>query len=171
MPRWLEALYPSTVAILVGIVVYILKVDITDVNNFSSIISSAVTISSIVIAFIATMISILISISNSAVMKRINNNSAEGMLISYIKTTVVSGLLLAMYSLVLNMYLDMEGIFSRLMLIIFVVMLVYFVLCTYRIISIVTGVLTQVLSENKEKDQKEKSKPVFTPQINQAKDD
>ncbi|MEK4367598.1 hypothetical protein [Paenibacillus sp. FSL R5-0473] len=163
MPRWLEISYPYIFSIIIGGVSFFLKLEINKISKFDMILSSSVTLSSIIIAFVATMISILISISNSSVMKRINKNNGEHDLITYINTTVISGLLLVTYSLILNVFIESTGYTSRILLSLFVTLLVFFLLSTYRIIRIVTVILTDVLSENKEAQLAPKE--VFTPTI------
>jgi ABC-type spermidine/putrescine transport system permease subunit I len=159
MRRW-ELLYPYIFALLAGIPVAIFQYNIFDVKNFSSILNAAVTVSSIIIAFLATMISILITLSNAEVMKQINNKDAEGLLTSYIKTAIVSGLLLAMYSILLYLFLDLTGLISNLLLTFFTMLITFFILSSYRIIDIVSRVLAEVMKENKPADQ---SKKVFKP--------
>ncbi|WP_339234638.1 hypothetical protein MKX40_17975 [Paenibacillus sp. FSL R5-0517] len=169
MPRWLEISYPFIFSIIIGAVSFFLKLEINQISKFDMILSSSVTLSSIIIAFVATMISILISISNSSVMKRINKNNGESDLITYINMTVISGLLLVTYSLVLNVFIESSGYTSRILLSLFVTLLVFFLLSTYRIIRIVTVILTDVLSENKETQSAQKE--VFTPTVKGNKSD
>lgn len=161
MRKW-EVLYPYVFAIVVCVPILIFGWKISDVKNFSSILNSAVTISSIIIAFLATMISILISLANARIMRRINKGDAEGLLTTYINTSIISGLLLAVYSMILNIFLDSSGLVSNLLLAFFGSLLVFFILSSYRIILLISGILSNVLKENKEKDQ---GKPVFKTQM------
>lgn len=162
MQRYWELLYPYIFAVLVTIPFHLFKWDLTDVKNISSILSSGVTIGSIVIAFLATIVSILITISNTEVMKRINKNDADGDLISYIEVTIVSGFILAIYSTVLNVFVGLSGFTSRILLMLFVGLIVFFILSAYRIIHIFSKILSDVLKENKPET---KAKKVFKPQI------
>ncbi|MCM3454417.1 hypothetical protein M3685_10720 [Heyndrickxia oleronia] len=164
MRKW-ELSYPYIFALLMFIVVFYFKWDLKDVNNLPAILSSAVTISSIIIAFLATMISILISLGNSTVMKRINNNDSEGLLIGYNKTSIISGFLLAIYSMILNVFIGLDGLISNILLAALVALIVHFTLSSYRIVNLVSSILTQVLKENKTEDKKKK---VFTPSISES---
>lgn len=167
MRKW-EVTYPYLFSLITGISVVIFKWDISDVENFTSILNSAVTVSSIVIAFLATMLSILITLTNADVMKRINKGDAEGLLVSYIKSTIIAGLLLAVYSMILYIFLDLSGLVSRILLAFFVALLGFFILSSYRIIHIVSNILGEILKENKPQSQK---KNIFTPRINSGKGD
>lgn len=162
MRRIWELYYPIIFATLIIIPVLIYKWDLSNVKNISSILSSGVTIGAIVIAFLATMISILISISNVEVMKRINRNDAEGDLIIYIEVTIISGFLLAVYSLVLNAFIGTSGTSSHVLFTIFVWILTFFIFSSYRIIHIFSRILNQVLKENKPSLQETKT---FNPHI------
>ena len=162
MQRYWELSYPYVFAILIIIPLYFLEWDLADVRNLPSILNSGVTISSIVIAFLATAISILITVSNAEVMKRINNNDVDGDLKSYIEITIVSGFILAIYSTTLNIFVDLTGLVSRILLIVFVVLVVFFVLSAYRIIHIFLKILNEILKENKSVA---KEKKTFKPQI------
>ncbi len=162
MRRSWELAYPIVFATLIIIPVLLYKWDLSNVKNISSILSSGVTIGAIVIAFLATMISILISISNVEVMKRINKNDAEGDLILYIEVTIISGFILAIYSLVLNAFIGISGSVSHALFTIFVWILTFFIFSSYRIIHIFSRILNQVLKENKPPLQKTKT---FNPHV------
>lgn len=108
--RKLESAYPYVFSIIALVIIIFMKWNISDVKNFSSILGSAVTISAIVIAFLATMLSILITLTNAEVMKRINAGDGEGLLISYVNTAIIAGFILAVYSMILYIFIDLSGL-------------------------------------------------------------
>lgn len=165
MRRSWEVYYPLILAVLSALIIFLFKWDLSDIQNFSSILNATVTLSAIVIAFLGTMLSILITITNSEVMDRIKQNDAEGDLTSYIKVAVVSGFILALYSMILNIFVDNNGIFSRLLLCLFASLVLFFVLSSYRIIIIFSNILEALLIVGKT-EAKAKKKKVFRPQMN-----
>jgi hypothetical protein len=161
---FIEKWYPHIVSILLAIPVAIYKWNISDIENFTNILGAAVTISSIVIAFLATMLSILITLTNAEVIQRIINGDGEGLLVSYIRTAIVAGLLVALYSMTLYALLNVPETLSMILLMIFVTLISFFILSSYRIIHLVSKILTEVLGEQKKLISK--SKKVLNPEIN-----
>lgn len=162
----IEEYYPVSLASIGSILIILLKIDLGDITNFSSILNASVTISSIVIAFMATMMSILITLVNTDVMKRIISADAEDVLIKFIKQTILSGLFLAIYSLVLYMFIESEGIVSKIMLVLFIFTLLYFLSTTFRIFQLVLRILSHVLKEHKIiVNNENEGKKVHTPKI------
>lgn len=74
--------------------------------RFSDILNSFVNMSSIIIGFLATMISILIATVRKSVMRKIKANNATRLLTNYINTAVMSGILITVYSVTFNAFLD-----------------------------------------------------------------
>ncbi|MCM3404244.1 hypothetical protein [Cytobacillus oceanisediminis] len=161
--RKLESAYPYVFSIIALVIIIFMKWNISDVKNFSSILGSAVTISAIVIAFLATMLSILITLTNAEVMKRINAGDGEGLLISYVNTAIIAGFILAVYSMILYIFIDLSGLASNILLAIFTGLITFFILASYRIINLVSGILGKVLKEKKTETQEKK---VFRPKLN-----
>lgn len=160
--RKLEELFPSIVALIVLIAFIFTKWNLKDVKNLDAILEATGTISSIIIAFLATMISILITLGSSEVMKRINKNGGAPLLVGYNKEAIISGFFLAIYSMVLNVFVDLTGTLSNLLLSVLVSSIVHFTLSSYRIVHFGSKILTEVLNENKERDS---SKKVFKPSL------
>ncbi|MBC8623867.1 hypothetical protein [Bacillus paralicheniformis] len=164
MSRIWEITYPYVFAIAAGITVLCFQWELTDVKNLSSILNSAVTISSIVIAFLGTMISILITLTTAEIMQRILKYKRGNELTSYIKHAIISGFLLSIYSMLLNMFMEQKGEISTILLTLFTLLMVLFILSSYRIIQVVARILTAVLAE--QKVERKKGKDIITPKIN-----
>jgi chromate transport protein ChrA len=144
---WIERIYPYIVAVVFGGIVYALNWELEDVTNFSNVLNAIVTVSSIIIGFLGTMASVLISLTNSKVMDKIRKKKAEKVLAGYIKISIVAGLLLALYSLALNLFENYTGKGSDWMLIALVVLTSFFLLSSYRIFHVLLNILTSVLME------------------------
>ena len=163
MEKAWESWYPYVFAIILGGIVYFFKWGITDVEKFDLILNASVTISSIIIAFLGTMVSILVTLTSAKVMKRIRDHGAENSLTSYISQTITAGLILALYSMTLFMFLEYKGIFSNALLTVFVVLLTFLFVSSFRIMNLIAGILKAVLSEkNQEEDERVE---VYTPSI------
>ncbi len=75
-------------------------------------------------------------------MRKLRNKKTGKVLAGYIKTSLISGLLVAGYSLILYIFEKYRGVGSNWMLIAFVVLVVFFILSSYRIIHILLNILT-----------------------------
>lgn len=162
--RFLERSYPYIISLIIGIVFYFLKIKINDISNFDNILSSTVTFSSIIIAFLSTMVSIFISLIDSKVMKRINEEDGDGLLTSYIAEAVIGGLLLVVYSMILFMFLNYTGKMSNYLLCFYIALLVFLILSSYRILKLTLNILRNVLRESTEL--KNEQKNIDRPKVN-----
>lgn len=162
--RFWENYYPYIFGLVFGVVVFAFKWGISDVNYFEMILNATITISAIIIAFLATMTSILITLTNSDVMKKIKDNNAQNALTSYIMQTITVGLILSVYSLALFMIIDYSGGYSNILLTIFVFLVSVLIFSSFRIVYINSKILKSVLSEQR---QESKDSPaMFRPSIN-----
>ncbi|MFU2018918.1 hypothetical protein ACM6Q7_28615 [Peribacillus butanolivorans] len=144
--RNIEFLYPLSLGIISGIIISLLDFNLTSIKNILPILSSTVSITSIIIGFLATMVSVLISLTNTKVMERIRNAEANETLSWYIKEAIIIGLIFAVYSLILHMFDGYKGKVSNLLLAFYVLFLTYFISATYRIFHIILNILTSVLN-------------------------
>ncbi|WFE15346.1 hypothetical protein P4829_06545 [Bacillus atrophaeus] len=168
--RRFELTYPYMFAVVFGVIVFLKNWSISEVENFDAILNSSVTVSSIVIAFLGTMISILISLTNAEIMQRIFEHKGDSDLTSYVKTSIVFGLALATYSMFLYVMIDSTGFFSNLLLVLFVMLLTIFILSSYRVIQVVSKILSAVLEESKRKTQIQPRK-IYVPKIKNSQED
>ena len=141
---WLEKYYPYVGAFIVLICCIIFKITRFDIMRFSDILNSFVNMSSIIIGFLATTV-------RKSVMRKIKANNATRLLTNYINTAVMSGILITVYSVTFNAFLDKtDGGFWYLFLI-WVFIAVLFILSAYRILSIMLLILNKLAEyENSE---------------------
>jgi ABC-type spermidine/putrescine transport system permease subunit II len=147
MAKVWEGIYPYVFSTIAIVIILFGKWEIIDVKNFESILNATVTVSSIVIAFLGTMISILLTLTNAEVMKRIRVNGAHTTLTSYISQAIIGGLLLAVYSMVLFMLVGYTGILANILLAAFLGLVVFLFGSSFRIMYVISRVLTSVLNE------------------------
>src|SRR5699024_7582545 len=156
----IDRCYHYVLGILVGLVVFILEYNLSDVKNLAFILEATITFSSIIIAFLSTMVSIFISLINSEVMKRIKSKDGDGLLTSYIAETVLSGLLLVFLSIILFMFINYSGKYSNLLLSFYVLLLVFLFSSSFRILKLTSNILKNALNE------KELKKKIDKPKVN-----
>lgn len=166
--RILERCYPFVVSGIVFVFMLWRNWKLDDVKEMSDILNSTITLSSIIIALLATMISILISLTDKKVMVRIKANRASNLLYEYLNLPIVSGLILTCYSIILYQFKEYDGEFSNILLTLFMTLLVFLLMSTYRILNLVTKILIDILKEDEDEAViEEDSLPVTTPVINE----
>jgi hypothetical protein len=161
----IEQFFPIVVALLSGIVILFSHLNLQSVPKLETILNSAITVSSIMIGFLATMISILISISNRKIMKRIRDGKAEGLLNWYIREAIISGFFMAIYSTGLYLFLSYDGTYSKFLLAVWVLSIIHFVLASYRIMHVLLNILAAL---PKEYSNESKESNVYTPSTERA---
>jgi uncharacterized protein YacL len=164
MPRIWEMIYPALFSLIAGTVIFYSNLSLKRIENLDLILNSTVTISSIVIAFLGTMVSILISLTNEKVMKRIKDYGAQNTLTGYIAQSIITGLVLAVYSIILFMFLDYNGVWSNLLLAILAMLLCFFVFSSYRIMRVTSKILSTILKDRTLDSSEDKER--LKPQIN-----
>jgi len=145
--RFIEKVFPQIIALIIGVVVFISGYDISTTKNFQDLLRSIITISAILIGFLATMMSILIAVSAKRVVKRIRENNATRLLQSYFFQTLASGMTVAILSTLLNLFVGVSGGLSRFLLVLWSALTVYFLGCATRIMLVMVGVLHTVVSD------------------------
>lgn len=155
--RFIERHYPFIVSICISLGVLIAKINLHDIKNLKEILSSVVNLSSILVGFLAAMISILIAIAGQRVMKRIKDNNASDLLKSYFFGSVSSGFIVVIYSTFLNIWVDLDNEASRWLLISWSLIVSFFILSSFRIIYIMMLILKAVLIEYDTKDDESKT--------------
>lgn len=162
----IEKYYPLLIAVVIALILLLYTdLRLNNIPKFDSILSGTVTISSIIIAFLGTMVSILITLTNTKVMQRINHYDAGPTLTAYISGTIYSGLLLAVYSLMLYPFTELKSkSVSEILFILFVFLTTYFLLSSFRINLITLNILKNVLTDKKEREN-DVSNPQLDPNI------
>lgn len=145
----LEKNYPFVVALFIAVVAYFLPYDLSG-KNFAQILSSVITIGAILIGFLATMMSILITITGKRVIKRITALGASGRFTGYFFITLVLGFILVVFSSVLNAFTDLCGRRSHYVFVAWIFVVAFFLLASFRIVHLMARILKNVMEESKE---------------------
>lgn len=148
MPRLVEKYYPFILGGCSVFICVICKFTSSDIPKFENMLSSYVNMSSIIIGFLATMISILITSVDKNVMKKIKKFNVMNLLTNYINVAVISGLVVVIYSVGYSTVIDKtEGVYWY-MFLIWVFVATLFLAATFRMLQVMLKILTNIANES-----------------------
>jgi len=165
---WWEEKYPLILSLLItGILFIHISYNFCHPQNFENTLNAMITIDSILLGFLGVSLLILLSIHDRKVVEFLFKNPSRKTLKMYFKSPIISGFV----NLILSISFVFIGYFiNKLMLIIWLFTALFFILSSYRIISIVMHIVfkdptatnerkpDKVLDANREKELKEKYK-------------
>ena len=128
------------------------------IKCMKELLGAAVNISSILVGFLATMMSVLIAIAGSRVMRRIKRNKADDLLKWYFLESITSGFLIAVTSTVFNLWVDNVEQFSRILLAAWTGTFIFFLASTAKILLVMVNVLKNVIDEEETQTQSKMEK-------------
>lgn len=133
--------YPFVLSALIVIVAYSCNYNIIAHSKFSSVLSATINVSAVIVGFMATMVAVLISTINRKTLRRIKDNNAMGLLNSYFRSALINGLLLAVFSTILTMFVGVDDSLIRHLAYLWIFMASYFVFSSLRVILIMLTIL------------------------------
>lgn len=148
MPRFIEKLYPVIFSFCSVIYCAMYKITSFDIPRFHDVLNSYVNMSSIIIGFLATMISILITSVDKTVMKKIRQFNGMNLLTSYINIAVISGLIVAIYSVGYSSVVDKPDSPFWYLFLFWVFIATLFLTSTFRILQVMLRILTNIANES-----------------------
>lgn len=145
-----ERIAPITLTIIIVIISSFSHVDFSKIKDYKFLYSNIISFSSIIIGFLITMVSILITLTGKRVLKKIHEENADNLLSGYFIYPIASGVVLALYSIISGILFDESVYFvsSKVMSIIWIALVAYFVLTTCRIFYIMLKLLKSINVEN-----------------------
>ncbi len=149
---------PTLIMALLFLILSFFNIRITQIENYKDILSSLINFIAITTGFIMTTLSILASASNSKIIKKIARyNKIKELNMFFIEPLIVGMLIILLSMIALSFdaknYILIESIVSKLI----IALIVHFFILFFRIGCISMNILEQILEENINKDQKEKS--------------
>lgn len=141
--------YPIYFGLICVVVCYYLGFN-PKIKGFDNVLNGTISFSSIVVGFIGALLAIILSISKSDVMIHLysyidpnNNKDGKAILFGYFKSAIVSGFVIVLLSMYMYIVIDMEklSILNKVISYVWVFNFVFFLLSTYRIISILMNTL------------------------------
>jgi hypothetical protein len=156
-PRFIEKIYPITIALITAIMCYVCKFNVLINKDFSITLNSTISVSAVMVGFMATMVAVLVSTVNTVTLQRIQDNNAMGLLHSYFHSALITGFMLAIGSIATSMLLGTSGLKGERITTIWVFIAVYFVFATARVISIMLAILRSISNESTNRNESQSS--------------
>ncbi len=148
MGLFFEKRAPVILSLTIAICFYLLSnKTLCDVPNLKEMLSAIINISAVIIGFLLTSVSILIALPGKRVIKRIQANNSMGIFTSYFASPVALGFLLIVLCTVFLPMEKMTGKWSHAWLTFLVFICSYFVLSSFRIATLLLGVLKKIEGE------------------------
>lgn len=148
----IEKMGPLYMGILVFIVLCFIPLYPKDISNVSDILSNVVNFVSIITGFLTTTISILITITNTKVMKRIIKAKRTSQLTNFFSEPIFIGVILVIVSLVGIGCAERNDEISKFLLNMIVSLLIYFIFLFFRVATIAINILKEALKEKNNKN-------------------
>ena len=151
MKLFSEKFFPWTISVLTCFIYLVIAMWfqnlIFDKKSFSDLLNISLVLSSISLGFLGTMIGTILSITSTRAMAYIYKENADTLLISYMKQSAFTNLLILGFSIIL-LLTNIDSIF---IIGIWLFLFTSGLLCSYRIIHLLFKLLESVNSENKYK--------------------
>lgn len=153
--RWFA--YIITV-IIMGIVIFNgVYLDFTWPNE---IYNAVINMTAIIIGFMATMISVLISTTRSKILKKINDCGSTKLLKIYFGESIAFGFILMIYSIILLSGATLIVLYQMALNYVFIMLLSLFISATVRISFFMLRILENIMIENNDDSKNEANKNV-----------
>ncbi len=140
----IERFCPAAISLVVAILTYTNGMTFFLIPNFLNILSPVVSISSIIVGFLTTMISVLIVLSDREVMKRIRRYNKWKDLTRYLFTPIVTGFVVAISSTLLNVCASLSDSRARILTALWIFFVSWFFTTTFRMLFILIKILQNV---------------------------
>lgn len=147
MPKIIDWFYPLGVSIALVFLLNYIGFDKT-AHNFEKVLDSAVTFSSIVVGFLAALLGILVSIRNTEIVGEIFAQKEHTTLKRYFNETFIIGFSVIMLSNVMYIHINELSKAAEGLFIIWITVSLWFIISTYRIVSILMSVFFKANSSN-----------------------
>jgi len=132
-------------------------------QKFPDLLNVSLTLSGIALGFLGTMISAVLAVTNSKVMKFIYSQNADRLLMCYIRDTAVINLMVLLFSIIL--LITFSAIQSNWLIYIWLFAFSSSFFCSFRIIHLLFVLLEAVNNENRSNS----NKKIYTPEVHQLK--
>lgn len=152
MSLWWEKYYPVIFGSFFSVIILVLGID-DRTKGMIAVINGVITYTSISIGFLGALLGIIISISNTAIMKHTTEHwkkKGKNVLLRYFNESIVSGLIVVSLSILsfleIDLFLDFE--FRYHLFILWIFAFLFFFFSTFRIIKILLNILSHVSEES-----------------------
>lgn len=148
MSKLLGWIYPLGISVFLVFLLKLIGFD-NSAHNFDKVLDAAVTFSSIVVGFLAALLGILVSIRNADIVKAIFEEKEHVTLKHYFNETFILGFLVIIFSSILYVLINEETNLVKVVFFGWNTFTFWFVISTYRIVSILMTVFFKSNDTNK----------------------
>jgi hypothetical protein len=131
-----EEIYPIIGGAL-GFIISVFLIGNCIPEEFDKILDASINFSSILTGFVGALIAILFSIKDTELMKYLFKYKKKNVLLHYFKNTVLSGIIIVIFSAILYLRNNLINInIVKFSISVWIFLIIYFILASYRIIDI-----------------------------------
>jgi hypothetical protein len=149
--------YPYICSLVITIVLFRLKINISEIDDYKELLNGLVTLESIIIGFIGAIMPVILSMKNeSKFVKYVFEKDKKNLFCKYLKSTILFGLLSASITLIMHIRTGMSSLVIKFAYYFWIYITVLFLILTYRSMS---HMINLVFSKDDydEKDMKQNS--------------
>ncbi|MBK5446845.1 hypothetical protein [Peribacillus sp. TH24] len=131
----LERIYPAAISILLVVLTICTEFNLGDLVNYKEIMSSAISLGSIAVGFLAAAITLLPSLSNNELVKNLKRMGAYEKLLKYIITSIF-GLFGISFLSLFALFIDSSFKYNQYFYYLWIFVLSFSLLSTFRVIRL-----------------------------------
>ncbi|MFD1708930.1 hypothetical protein ACFSCZ_19895 [Siminovitchia sediminis] len=135
--------YPFFIGCLVSGILFWLNIDYR-IPNFEKVLDNATIFSSIVVGFLGALLGILVSIKDAEIVATIFETEEKHTLKSYFNETFLLGIIVVLFSSLMQVLRSYENSTTLIMFHLWVLISIWFIPSTYRIVNILMSVFFKV---------------------------
>lgn len=134
------------IGLFITLIAVMFKFKSSDFENFKDILSSAINLSAITLGFLATSMSMLISLTNDDIIARLKKYNLYGLLIKYLKSSIYWSLSIAVISSI-GLFFNKGNAFSNYYFYCWIFLCSVGILSIIRVIRILMKILDKMIDE------------------------
>lgn len=150
MGKYIEKFFPALLSVIFTILICIIPIH--SIINMKDIVLSIITFVSILIGFLTTMLSVLITAIDSSVMKYLKKIGKIKDLYIFLADPILEGFLLIIICLTVIPISEVDNLKHYLNYYLLVLLFIYFILSCVRAIIILLLLIFRFINENKDDD-------------------
>lgn len=143
----LHRLYPIVIGVVVSGFFYVLGIDYS-MPDFEKVLDNTTVFSSIIIGFLGALLGILVSIKDVDIVEAIFESEEKNTLKAYFNETFLIGITVVIFSSVMQVMKSHESYATLILFHIWLMLSIWFLPSTYRIVSILMNVFFKTNSKN-----------------------
>lgn len=143
---FIERIWPYAITVILGALFY--KAKINEIKNFKDILTCNVTFASIIIGFLATMLSILVASSDKPVVVKLKNKNKFKLLNLFITIPIIVGFISVISSFFLIPNSESKTLSTSKLFYIFICLTILFIATAIRAITVMVFLINNIDNPN-----------------------